>query len=54
VGEGLTVADVLRSYREECQLVASLDVDFLIVETFMWMDDALAVPQAAKATADNS
>lgn len=48
--EDLTVADALALYREECQLVASLGVDFLIVETFMWMDDALAALQAAKET----
>jgi betaine-homocysteine S-methyltransferase len=48
--EELTVADALALYREECQLVASLGVDFLMVETFMWMDDALAALQTAKET----
>src|SRR5438128_1695939 len=44
--EGLTPADARSLYREECALVASLGVDFLIVETFMWMDDALAALEA--------
>lgn len=48
--EGLTVEDARQLYQEECELVASLGVDFLIVETFMWMDDALAALEAAKST----
>ena len=31
-------------------MFASLGVDFLIVETFYWMDDALAAVESAKAT----
>jgi methionine synthase I (cobalamin-dependent) len=49
-GGGLTVDDARGIYREECELVAGLGVDFLIVETFYWMDDALAALEAAKST----
>jgi betaine-homocysteine S-methyltransferase len=47
---GLTPDDARRLYQEECDLVAGLDVDFLIVETFMWMDDILSAVSAAKRT----
>jgi homocysteine S-methyltransferase len=47
---GLSLADARALYQEECELVASLDVDFLIVETFMWMDDVLCAVEAAKRT----
>ena len=47
---GLTLDDARGLYQEECNLLADFGVDFLIVETFMWMDDMLVALEAAKAT----
>jgi betaine-homocysteine S-methyltransferase len=47
---GLSLDDARKLYQEECDLVASIGVDFLIVETFMWMDDAMVALEAAKKT----
>lgn len=47
---GLTTDDARALYREECDLVAALGVDLLIVETFMWMDDVLCAVDAAART----
>ncbi len=47
---GLTLDDARAVYREECHLLTDLGVDFLIVETFMWMDDMLVALEAAKTT----
>jgi betaine-homocysteine S-methyltransferase len=49
-GGGLSLEEARALYREECRLVAGLGVDFLIVETFMWMDDILCALEAAKET----
>jgi methionine synthase I (cobalamin-dependent) len=49
-GWGLTVEDARRLYEEECNLLARLGVDFLVLETFMAMDDSLAALEAAKRT----
>jgi betaine-homocysteine S-methyltransferase len=47
---GLTLDDARGLYREEAALLAELGVDFLIVETFMWMDDARVAVEAARST----
>jgi betaine-homocysteine S-methyltransferase len=47
---GLTVDDARALYQEEVELLVRLGVDFLIVETFMWMDDMLAGVAAARST----
>jgi betaine-homocysteine S-methyltransferase len=47
---GISLEAAREIYREEAELLARLGVDFLIVETFMWMDDALVATEAAKAT----
>jgi betaine-homocysteine S-methyltransferase len=47
---GISLEEARELYREEAELLARLGVDFLIVETYMWMDDALVATEAAKAT----
>jgi len=48
--EGLTTDDAKGLYQEECELVADLGVDFLILETLYYIEDALAAVEGACPT----